>query len=126
MLLVLVLGVALTACGDDDDGGMGGMVEPPSVAGSIQNQNLLADDDPVEFDASSLFDGSELTFSASSSDGGVATASVSDSTLTVDPQNGGTATVTVTAENTEGTADTSFDVNVDLPTAPDPPSGSGN
>lgn len=127
MLLVLVLGVALTACGDDsDDGGMGGMVEPPSVAGSIQNQNLLADDNPVEFDASSLFDGSELTFSASSSDGGVATASVSDSTLTVDPQNGGTATVTVTAENTEGTADTSFDVNVDLPTAPDPPSGSGN
>jgi hypothetical protein len=123
MLLVLVLGAALTACGDDGDGGMGGMVEPPTVTGSIENQSFLADDDPAEFDASGLFDGGELSFSASSSDENVVAASVSDSTLTVNPQNGGTATVTVTAENAEGTADTNFQVNVDLPSAPGPPSG---
>lgn len=121
MLLVLVLGAALTACGDDS----GGMIEAPSATGSIDTQTLLADDDPVEFDASGLFSGEELTFSAASSDSGVASASVSSATLTVTPENGGSATVTVTAENDGGTAEVSFDVNVDLPSAPDPPS-SGN
>jgi len=125
MLLVLVLGLSLAACGDDDDGMGGGMeLSPPDVVGSVDNQNLEADDDPVEVDISGLFDGEELTFSASSSDSGVAAASLDGNTLTVDPQNGGSATVTVTAQNDAGSADTSFEVNVDLPTAPDPPNGS--
>jgi hypothetical protein len=126
MALVLVLGLALTACGDDDDGGPGPppMLSEPEVAGSIDNQDLVADQDPVEIDISDLFDGEELTLSASSSDSGVATASVDGTTLTVDPQNGGTATVTVTAENDAGSADTSFEASVILPTGPDPPNGS--
>jgi len=118
VLLVLVLGIALTACGDDN-GGMG--LEPPTIVGSIDNQSLLADDDPVEFNLGDVFEGEELTFSASSSDMGTATASVSGSTLTVEPQNGGTATVTVTAENGAGTEELSFEVDIDLPDGPPPP-----
>lgn len=118
ILLVFVLGVALTACGDET-GGMG--LEPPTTAGSISNQSLMADDDPIELDVGDVFEGQELTFSASSSDTGTVTASVSGTTLTVDPQNGGSATVTVTAENDAGTAEQSFTVNVDLPDGPPPP-----
>lgn len=118
ILLVLALGVALTACGDDN-GGMG--LEPPSVVGSIDNQSLLADDDPVEFNLGDVFEGQELTFSSSSSDTGTATDSVSGTTLTVDPQNGGAATVTVTAENDAGTEEVSFTVDVNLPDGPPPP-----
>lgn len=117
-LLVLVLGAALTACGDEN-GGMG--LEPPSTAGSINDQNLMADDNPIELNVGDVFDGQELVLSASSSDAGVATASVSDTTLTVDPQNGGSADVTVTAENDAGTAEQAFTVNVDLPDGPAPP-----
>lgn len=116
ILLVLVLGVALTACGDE-----GMALQPPRVAGSINNQNLMADDPPAEFNLGSVFEGQELTFSASSSDTGIATASVSDTTLTVDPQNGGSATVKVTAENNAGTAEQNFTVSVDLPDGPPPP-----
>lgn len=118
MLLVLVLGLSLTACGDDN-GGMG--LEPPTVAGSVDNQSLLADDNSVEIDISGLFDGEELTLSASSDSEDVAAASLDGNTLTVDPQNGGTATITVTAENDAGSAETSFEANIDLPVAPDPP-----
>lgn len=120
LLLVLVLGIALTGCGDDN-GGMG--LEPPSIVGSIDNQDLKADDNPVEFDLGTVFEGEELTFSASSSDSAVVTASVQGTTLTVDPQNGGPATtVTATAENDAGTEEQSFTVSVDLPDGPGPPS----
>jgi hypothetical protein len=118
ILLVFVLGIVLTACGDET-GGMG--LEPPSPVGSINNQSLMADDDPIEVNVGDVFEGQELTFSASSSDTGVATASVSDTTLTVDPQSGGSATVTVTAENDAGTGEQSFEVSVDLPDGPQPP-----
>jgi hypothetical protein len=116
ILLVLVLGVALTACGDE-----GMALQPPTMVGSIDNQSLNANDNPVEFNVGDVFEGQELTFSASSSDTGVATASVSDTTLTVDPQSGGSATVTVTAENDAGTEEQSFEVSVDLPDGPQPP-----
>lgn len=96
-------------------------LDPPSVVGSIDNQSLLADDDPIEFSLGDVFEGEELTFSASSSDTEAVAASVSGSTLTVDPQNGGSATVTVTAENDAGSEDVSFTVDVDLPDGPPPP-----
>jgi hypothetical protein len=107
ILLVLALGVALTACGDD-----GMALQPPTIAGSIDNQSLNANDNPVEFNLGDVFEGQELTFSASSSDTGIATASVSGTTLTVNPQSGGSATVTVTAENNAGTEEVSFTVDV--------------
>jgi len=117
VLLVLVLGVALTACGDE-----GMALQPPTIVGSIDNQSLLADDAPVEFNLEGdVFQGEELTFSASSSDTGTATASISGSTLTVEPQNGGSATVTVTAENNAGTEELSFNVDIALPDGPPPP-----
>ncbi len=125
MLLVLILGVALTACGDDT-GGMDDL-QPPTIEGSIDNQSLVVNndtDDTAEVDISGVFEGEELSFSASSSDTGVAAVSLDGMTLTVDPQNGGSATVTVTAENDAGSEDVTFNVNVDLPNAPDPPSGS--
>lgn len=118
MLLVLVLGVALSACGDDMS------LDAPTQSGSLDNQSLVADQDPVEVDVSGLFEGQELTLSASSSDSGVVAVSLDGNTLTVDPQNGGSATVTVAAENDAGSAEATFEVNVDLPEAPDPPSGS--
>jgi hypothetical protein len=116
ILLVLVLGVALTACGDE-----GMALQPPTIAGSIDNQSLNANDNPVEFNLGDVFEGQELTFSASSSDTGIATASVSGTTLTVNPQSGGSATVTVTAENNADTEELSFEVSVDLPDGPQPP-----
>jgi hypothetical protein len=131
VLLILALGVALTACGDEDDVmGPGMEPSPPSVVGSIENQDLVVNDenpdvdDTEEIDISGVFEGEELTFSASSGNSGVATASVDGSTLTVDPDNGGSATITVTAENDAGSTDTSFEVSVTLPNAPDPPNGS--
>lgn len=118
VFLVLVLGVALTACGDEN-GGMG--LQPPSAVGSIDNQALMANDDPAEFNLDDVFEGQELTFSASSSDTGVVAASVEGTTLTVDPQSGGSATVTATAENEAGTEEVSFAVDIDLPDGPPPP-----
>lgn len=124
MALVLVVGLALTACGDDDSGGGGMGLDPPQTTGSIDNQSLVADQDPVEIDISGVFEGEEISRSASSSNSDVATVSLDGTTLTVDPQDGGSATVTVTAENDAGSAEATFEVNVDLPVAPDPPSGS--
>ena len=121
VLLVLVLGVALTACGDES-GGMG--LEPPSVTGSIDNQSLTTDDASAEIDISGVFEGEELTFSASSSNSDVASVSLDGNTLIVTPENGGMATITVTAENDAGSEDTGFDANIDLGTPPDPPNGS--
>ncbi len=123
VLLVLVLGVALTACGDDDDG-MGPGLSEPEVTGSIDNQSLTTDDAPVEVDISGVFEGDELTFSASSSNSDVASVSLDGNTLTVTPEDGGSATITVTAENDAGSASTDFDANIDLGTPPDPPNGS--
>lgn len=129
VLLVLVLAASLTACGDEDDI-VGPQVDPPSVASSIDNQELVVNDENPEvddteaIDISGVFDGEELTFSASSSAPSTASVSLDGTTLTVDPDNGGSTTVTVTAENDAGSADTSFEVSVVLPPAPDPPNGS--
>lgn len=133
VLLVLALAASLTACGDDSDvtgPPNGGDLSPPEVTGSIDNQELVVNDDNDDvddteaIDISGVFDGEELTFSASSDDPGTASVSLDGTTLTVDPDDGGSATVTVTAENEGGSADTSFGVDVILPPGPDPPDGS--
>ena len=130
VLLVLALAVALTACGDESDIAGSSPLDPPSVTGSVDNQELVVNDDNDDvddtetIDISGVFDGEELTFSASSDDPSTASVSLDGTTLTVDPDNGGSTTVTVTAENDAGSADTSFDVSVILPPAPDPPEDS--
>ena len=128
VLLVLTLAVALTACGDEDVVGPP-PVDPPSVTGSVDDQELVVNDendvdDTETIDISDVFDGEGLTFSASSDDPSTASVSLDGTTLTVDPDNGGSTTVTVTAENDAGSESESFEVSVDLPPAPDPPNGS--
>jgi predicted small lipoprotein YifL len=130
VLLVLTLAVALTACGDEGVVEPEPPLDPPEVTGTIDDQELVVNDDNDDvddtetIDISGVFDGEELTFSASSDDPSTASVSLDGTTLTVDPDNGGSTTVTVTAENDAGSADTSFDVSVILPPAPDPPEDS--
>jgi hypothetical protein len=134
VLLILALGATLTACGDDSDmtGGMNGDdLSPPSVANSIGDQELVVNDDEdtddtETIDVSGVFEGEELTLSASSGDSGVAAVSLDGNTLTVDPDNGGSTTVTVTAENSAGSADANFEVSVVLPPGPGNPDEEGS
>ena len=129
VLLVLALAASLTACGDEDVVGPP-PVDPPSVTGSVDDQELVVNDenddvdDTETIDISDVFDGEGLTFSASSNDPSTASVSLDGTTLTVDPDNGGSTTVTVTAENDAGSGSESFEVSVILPPAPDPPNGS--
>lgn len=119
LLLAAAVLVSLSACGDDDDNGSG--MDGPSVNQSIDSQTLTTDADPVEVDLENVFSGENLSYNATSSSSDVASVSVSSGTLTVTPEDGGDASVTVGAENDAGETDTSFDVTVNLPEAPDPP-----
>ena len=120
LLLGLALVVSLSACGDDDDGGSG--MNAPTVEQSISNQSATADQGAIEVaDLNSVFSGENLSFQASSSDNGIASASIDGGALTVTPQDGGTATISAVATNDAGEADTSFDITVNLPEAPGAP-----
>ena len=119
-LLGLALVVSLSACGDDDDGGSG--MNAPTVEQSISDQSATADQGAVEVaDLNSVFSGENLSFQASSSDSEVASASIDGGTLTVTPQDGGTATISAVATNDAGEANTSFGITVNLPEAPGAP-----
>lgn len=119
-LLGLALVASLTACGDDDDGGSG--MDGPMVEESIPNQTATADQGAIEVaDLNNVFSGENLSFQPSSSDSGVASTSVSSGTLTVTPEDGGTASISVTASNDAGEASTSFEITVNLPEAPGAP-----
>jgi len=95
---------------------------PPTVANTIANQTLTVGGAsftrnlnavPVVF---SDPDGDALTFTASSSASGIATASISGSTLTVVQVSGGAATITVTANDGKGgTVSTTFTATVNRP-----------
>lgn len=122
MLSLLLASLLLwTACGDDSVSPR--VITPPSVESPIENQQINVDADPITIDLSSVFDGDDSGFSynASSSDAGVATAAVSDATLTVSPVNGGTAEITATASNQAGAANAMFTLQVNLPDPPDRP-----
>lgn len=122
VLLGVALVASLSACGDDDNGGSG--MTGPTVEQSISAQTVNADEDASEVaDLSNVFSGENLSFEVSSSDSGVVSASVDGTTLSINPQDGGTATVTATASNDAGETSTSFDVTVNLPDAPGAPSG---
>jgi len=91
----------------------------PMVANAISNQQLTAGGNPFTRDlnaAPAVFndpDGDALTYSANSSANNIATASVAGNTLTVTPVSGGSATITVTAnDNKGGTTPTTFTVTV--------------
>ena len=95
-------------------GGDGGTITPPpppppanqapTAVGSIAAQTITAGESAT-VNVSSNFndpDGDALTYSATTSDGGVATASVAGSTVTITGVAAGSATVTVTARDPGG------------------------
>jgi VCBS repeat-containing protein len=88
----------------------------PAVNDPIPDQTLEAGGAAFTTNLADVFsdaDGDPLSFTANSSDTGVATASVSGSTLTVTPLKAGTATITVTANDGRGgSGQDTFDVTV--------------
>ena len=100
--------------------------EPPQASGTIATDDLVEDGEPARLDVSGNFtdpNGDSLTFEAQSSDESVATVSMDGSTVTVTPVGAGTASITVTASDSEVAGATqSFTVTVDpAPTPPTPP-----
>ncbi len=111
-LLAAAVLAALLACGGDTE------PEPnraPTVTNAIPDQ-LMTEGDTVTIDLSSYFsdpDGDALTYTATSSDPGVLSASVSGSELTLVAVAPGEASVTVTATDTDGLKATDeFDATV--------------
>ena len=89
----------------------------PTVTQSIDDINLILGGDTFTSDLSTVFadpEGDALTFSASSSDDGVATATISGQTLTVEALSLGSATITATADDGNGGAtSTTFGVSIE-------------
>ena len=89
----------------------------PIALGLIKQVTLAPEDEPVTVDVVLYFedpDGDKLTFSALTSNGGVATVSIAGSSLTITPSGEGQATVTVTARDPHGLSATqAVEVTVD-------------
>ena len=87
----------------------------PEVRGSIPDQALTPGGPAATVDVANNFadpDGDALSYAVSSSNGGVAAASISGTVVTVQPVALGTAMVTVTARDADGlTASLSFAVS---------------
>ena len=87
----------------------------PVAVGAVSAQHL-EENASTTLDASAYFtdpDNDDMSFSASSSDQGVVTATVSGSEITLQATGAGTATVTLTAEDPSGLqAELEFDVTV--------------
>ena len=94
----------------------GGGNQPPEAVGSISSMSVIVGNNLSVDDVSQYFsdpDGDILTYTATSSDTGVATASVSGSAVTVTGVTEGNVTITVTATDPEGLyATQSFNVAV--------------
>ena len=105
-LACLVTALALVACG----GGPGSQPEPKQ----IEKIEFSQEEKARTISLSDKFSGSDLTYSATTSDRSVATATVDNDadTLTVTAVGPGTAIITVTAKNSRGEADQKFTVTV--------------
>ena len=99
--------LALAACGGD-----GGSTEPlppppnqpPVTTGAIPAQDVIAGE-TVTVNVASYFndpDGDALTYTASTSNAGIASSTISGTVLTITGVSAGTATVTVTARDPGG------------------------
>ena len=104
-----------TACGDGATGPQPAANRSPVTVGTIPAQEVNVGQ-PVTVNVSAYFsdpDGDALSYTPASSDAGVATASVSGSTVTVAGVTAGAVTVTVTARDPRGlSAQQSFAVTV--------------
>ena len=116
---VVAAASTLAACGDS--GTEPPLPEPPAnrapeARGSIPDQALTLGGPAATVDVANNFadpDGDALSYTVSSSNSGVATASMSGTVVTVQPVAPGAATVTVTARDASGlTASLSFAVTV--------------
>ena len=111
-LACLVTALALVACG----GGPGSQPEPKQI-----DDSTLEIGKSLEISLGDKFSGSDLTFSAATSNRSVATVTVDDNdTLTVTAVGPGEAKITVTAKNSRGEAKQTFTVTVPEPPASDP------
>ena len=89
---------------------------PPMAVGEIDPVEMRVGDEAVMIDAAEYFSGTALQFSAASSDDSTASASLSGTTVSIEGHVAGMATITVTAMNTEGSADQAIMVHVrDVP-----------
>ncbi|QDY82421.1 RTX toxin [Paenibacillus polymyxa] len=88
----------------------------PTVNTSISNVTTGAADGVKTVSLAGVFadeDSDALTYTATSTDAGVVTVSVTESDLKITPVNAGTATITVTANDDKGgTVDTQFSVTI--------------
>ena len=87
----------------------------PTAVGTISDVTLTTDSSATEVDVSSKFsdiDGDTLTYTAVSSDTGVATVGVSAAVVTITPVAPGTATVTVTGSDGSLTATQTIAITV--------------
>jgi len=93
----------------------------PTVVGQIDDQALVVGD-TMRADVAQYFqdpEGDPHTFTAASSDAGVASAAVDGSTLTVVAAAGGSATISVTATDAaDNSATFEFNVSVEVPNQP--------
>ena len=87
--------------------------EPPAAVGELADLTITVGDEPIAINVADAFSGSALMFSAASSASDVAGVSVADSAATVMAHTAGTATITVTASNSEGRAEQTFIVTVE-------------
>ena len=102
--VALFLVVGVFACGDGKTEPESPSNRPPEALGDIPPQTLTEGDEFQE-SVDALFsdpDGDALTYSATSSNSGVVTASMSGAIITVEAVTEGTATVTVTATDPDG------------------------
>ncbi len=89
---------------------------PPMAVGEIAGIEMRIGDDPVMIDVAEAFSGTALEFSVASSDESIATASLYGSTVSIEVHVAGMATITVTATNTEGSAEQAIEVTArDVP-----------
>ena len=93
-------------------------LDAPRRVGRLDDVTLVKGQTPHPVEAEDAFSGDLLIYSASSSNPGVATVSVSGSVVTVTPVVAGMTTVTVTARNGGGDADQTFKVTVRERAAP--------
>ena len=95
----------------------GSMNQAPIALGVLEPVTLTPEDGPLTVDVMPFFqdpDGDELTYAASTSRGGVATASMTGSSLSITPLGEGRVTVSVTARDPGGLfALQAVDVTVD-------------
>ena len=86
--------------------------EPPVAVGTLDDVTLMVDD-VLGIGVSEAFGGSALEYSVASSAPEMATATIADTVVTLTGLAAGETTVTVTAENTEGSATQTFTVVVE-------------